>query len=47
MEYRRLGRSGLRISAWSVGGWLTFGATTGADATAHILDAALDGVFPT
>jgi voltage-dependent potassium channel beta subunit len=43
MEYRRLGRSGLRISALSVGGWLTFGATTDADATARILDAAVAG----
>lgn len=25
MEYRRLGRSGLQVSAISLGGWITFG----------------------
>lgn len=25
MEYRFLGRSGLKVSAISIGGWLTFG----------------------
>ena len=25
MEYRRLGNSGLKVSALSLGGWLTFG----------------------
>ncbi|MEZ4269212.1 MAG: aldo/keto reductase family protein [Myxococcota bacterium] len=43
MEYRRLGGSGLRVSALSVGGWLTFGATEDAEATGRILDAAVAG----
>ena len=25
MEYRRLGNSGLKVSAISLGGWLTYG----------------------
>jgi voltage-dependent potassium channel beta subunit len=29
MQYRRLGRSGLRISALSFGAWITFGTTVG------------------
>ncbi|MCB9729992.1 MAG: aldo/keto reductase family protein [Deltaproteobacteria bacterium] len=43
MEYRQLGRSGLRVSALSIGGWLTFGATADAESTAQILDAAVAG----
>ena len=27
MEYRKLGRGGLRVSALSIGGWITFGGT--------------------
>lgn len=28
MEYRKLGKSGLKVSAFSLGGWLTYGGTT-------------------
>ncbi|MFT5289436.1 MAG: voltage-dependent potassium channel beta subunit [Planctomycetota bacterium] len=42
MEYRRLGRSGVRVSAISIGGWLTFGGSIEDDATASILRTALD-----
>ncbi|MCI0451237.1 MAG: aldo/keto reductase [Candidatus Latescibacteria bacterium] len=31
MEYRRLGRSGLRVSAISLGAWVTYGAQVGED----------------
>ncbi len=43
MEYRRVGRSGLRVSAVSVGGWLTLGASVDHDAAAEILEAAVEG----
>lgn len=42
MEYRRLGRSGLKVSAISIGGWLTFGKSVDATTTADILAAAID-----
>lgn len=42
MEYRRLGSSGLKVSAVSIGGWLTFGKHVGEDDTARILAAAID-----
>jgi len=43
MEYRRVGSSGLKISAVSVGGWITFGGTIADDATASVLRTAIDG----
>ncbi|MFM9995495.1 MAG: aldo/keto reductase family protein [Phycisphaerales bacterium] len=43
MEYRRVGNSGLRVSAVSIGGWLTFGAGVDEQGTARVLGAALDG----
>ncbi len=42
MEYRRVGNSGLRVSAVSIGGWLTFGDRLGATATRQVLRCAID-----
>lgn len=42
MEYRTLGRSGLKVSAVSLGSWLTFGTALEAAASRQILDAALE-----
>ena len=35
MEYRRLGRSGLLVSAISLGGWLTYGGHVNDGETQH------------
>ena len=40
MEYRRLGRSGLQVSALSFGSWVSFGAQLGVDTALECLDAA-------
>ncbi len=42
MEHRRLGNTGLRVSAISIGGWLTFGKSVDEDATRRILARAID-----
>ena len=42
MEYRNLGRSGLKISALSFGAWVTFGDQLGEEAAAACLKAAYD-----
>lgn len=42
MEYRRLGRSGLRVSEISLGSWLTFGASVAGDDVGKIVGRALD-----
>lgn len=42
MEHRRIGNSGLKVSAVSLGGWLTFGKGVDEDATRRILRAAID-----
>jgi len=42
MEYRRLGPSGVRVSALSIGGWLTIGGTVNGDPVREIIKAALD-----
>ena len=42
MQYRSVGSSGLRISAVSIGGWVTFGGSLDDDTTAAILKAAID-----
>lgn len=42
MEYRRLGNTGLKISAISIGGWLTFGKSIDESATERILATAID-----
>ncbi|KAI9187802.1 hypothetical protein H9P43_002193 [Blastocladiella emersonii ATCC 22665] len=41
-EYRYLGRSGLRVSALSLGGWITYGGQCGADTTYQCMKAAYD-----
>lgn len=43
MEYRRLGNSGLRVSALSIGGWLTIGGTVDDALSRRIFHAAYDG----
>lgn len=42
MEYRRLGRSGVRVSEVGLGGWLTHGRTISDDTTASIVRRAFD-----
>ena len=42
MEYRLLGRSGLRVSALSFGSWVTFGEQVGEDAASACMKAAYD-----
>ena len=42
MEYRRVGRSGLKVSAVSIGGWITMGGTIEDGHARAILHAAVD-----
>jgi len=42
MDYRTLGRTGVKVSAISLGGWLTFGNTVETDTTKKIARRALD-----
>lgn len=42
MIYRRLGKSGLKVSALSVGSWLTFGQTVDDETTAAIMKTAYE-----
>ena len=42
MDYRRLGRSGLRVSVLGFGSWVSFGAQLGIDTAMECLDAAHD-----
>ncbi|TVQ97751.1 MAG: aldo/keto reductase [Deltaproteobacteria bacterium] len=42
MTYRRLGRTGLRVSSVSIGGWLTLGASVDEDMAIAVLHRALD-----
>ncbi|MDF1544853.1 MAG: aldo/keto reductase, partial [bacterium] len=42
MKYRRVGRSGLRISEISIGGWLTYGGTVDEARSINILRAAVE-----
>jgi voltage-dependent potassium channel beta subunit len=42
MHYRHLGRSGLRVSEISLGGWLTFGSSVDFEGTREIVRAAFD-----
>ena len=43
MEYRRLGNSGLQVSALSFGAWVTFGQQIGDDLAADLMKTAYDG----
>jgi voltage-dependent potassium channel beta subunit len=42
MEYRQLGRSGLRVSEISLGSWLTFGSSVDAPRSAQLIQRAYD-----
>jgi aryl-alcohol dehydrogenase-like predicted oxidoreductase len=42
MNYRNLGRSGLKVSAISLGSWTTYGGSVGAEDTARIVRRAFD-----
>src|SRR4051812_5327260 len=42
MEYRFLGRSGLKVSAISLGGWLTYGGQVDEDVTLECMRAAFE-----
>ncbi len=42
MEYRRLGRSGLRVSEIALGAWLTFGSSVDLSGTRRVVRRALD-----
>lgn len=42
MEYRRLGKSGLQVSALSLGSWLTFGKQIGDDVAEQLMVEAYD-----
>lgn len=42
MHYRRLGRSGIKVSEISLGAWITFGAQLGEEAAAELIHAAYD-----
>jgi voltage-dependent potassium channel beta subunit len=43
MEYRRLGRSGLKVSALSFGSWVSFGAQMGLETALACMQAAREG----
>ena len=38
MEYRRLGKSGLKVSELSFGSWLTFGKQIGNDTAGELME---------
>jgi voltage-dependent potassium channel beta subunit len=42
MHYRRLGRSGLKVSEISLGAWITFGGQLGEEAAAELIHAAYE-----
>ncbi|UCE23395.1 MAG: aldo/keto reductase family protein [Candidatus Zixiibacteriota bacterium] len=42
MNYRRIGKSGLKVSEIAIGGWLTYGGPVSARETAPIMKAAVD-----
>jgi len=42
MEYRRIGKSGLKVSEIALGAWLTYGGSVGSGRAAQIIKAAID-----
>jgi aryl-alcohol dehydrogenase-like predicted oxidoreductase len=42
MVFRRLGNSGLRVSIYSLGGWLTYGGSVQDDMTENIMKVAFE-----
>jgi len=42
MEYRRLGKAGVQVSALSLGSWITFGQQIGDDVAAELMQTAYD-----
>ncbi|MCH7494348.1 aldo/keto reductase, partial [bacterium] len=42
MEYRRLGKAGIKVSAIGLGGWLTFGGSVDEERAIDCIHAALD-----
>jgi voltage-dependent potassium channel beta subunit len=42
MQYRRLGQAGLKVSAVSLGGWITFGRQVDQEGVRGVVDAAVD-----
>ena len=42
MKYNRIGMSGVKVSAFSLGSWLTYGTDLGDEASKRIIDAAYD-----
>ena len=42
MNYRKMGRTGLKISSVSIGGWLTLGGSVGSEGSARILRRAVE-----
>jgi aryl-alcohol dehydrogenase-like predicted oxidoreductase len=42
MQYRNVGRTGLKVSSVSIGGWLTLGGSVELDASVRILHTAVD-----
>jgi voltage-dependent potassium channel beta subunit len=42
VNYRRVGKHGIKISEISIGGWLTYGNTVDAERTSEIIHAAID-----
>ncbi|MBE0698052.1 MAG: aldo/keto reductase, partial [Anaerolineaceae bacterium] len=42
MEYRRLGKSGIKVSALSLGAWVTYGGQVGQDTAEQCMAAAFE-----
>jgi aryl-alcohol dehydrogenase-like predicted oxidoreductase len=43
MDYRRLGNAGMKVSAVSLGAWITFGGSLEDDTAEQIIGTAIDG----